>query len=104
MEDAWIGKVTEKIFLAPIKLTISPDIIDLHMPAEGVFHNLVIVKIHNSYPGQAFKVMNALWGAGQMMFSKVIVVCDEQVDIRNYYEVARVCNGKCIMGERLAIE
>jgi 4-hydroxy-3-polyprenylbenzoate decarboxylase len=58
------------------------------MPAEGVFHNLVIIKIKKAYPGQPFKVMNALWGAGQMMFSKILVIVDEDVDIHNYKAVA----------------
>ncbi len=89
-EDAYIGKATERIFLHPLKMTISPDIIDISMPAEGVFHNLVIIKIKKDYPGQPFKVMNALWGAGQMMFSKILVIVDENVDIHNYKAVAEV--------------
>lgn len=87
-EDAYIGKATERIFLHPLKMTISPDIIDISMPAEGVFHNLVIIKIKKAYPGQSFKVMNALWGAGQMMFSKVLVVVGDDVNIHNYSSVA----------------
>jgi 4-hydroxy-3-polyprenylbenzoate decarboxylase len=73
-EDAWLGKATERIFLAPIKMTLVPEIIDMEMPVEGVFHNLVIAKIAKDYPGQAQKVMNAMWGAGQMMFNKILVV------------------------------
>src|SRR5690606_20891708 len=75
-EDAWIGKATERIFLAPIKMTMVPEIVDMVLPMEGVFHNLVIVKIKKEYPGQALKVMNSLWGAGQMMFTKMMIVVD----------------------------
>ena len=73
-EDAWLGKATERIFLAPIKMTLVPEILDMEMPVEGVFHNLVIAKIQKDYAGQAQKVMNAMWGAGQMMFNKILVV------------------------------
>jgi 4-hydroxy-3-polyprenylbenzoate decarboxylase len=73
-EDAWLGKATERIFLAPIKMTLVPEIVDMDMPVEGVFHNLVITKIIKDYAGQAQKVMNAMWGAGQMMFNKILVV------------------------------
>ncbi len=88
-EDAWIGKATEKIFLAPIKLTAIPEILDMHMPIEGVFHNLVLVKIQKDYPGQAMKVMNAMWGAGQMMFNKMLVIIDADVDLEDYPMVAK---------------
>lgn len=88
-EDAWIGKATERIFLAPIKMTMIPEIIDMVLPMEGVFHNLVIVKIKKDYAGQALKVMNSMWGAGQMMFTKMIVVVDGDVDIHNNLEVAK---------------
>lgn len=88
-EDAWIGKATERIFLAPIKMTMVPEITDMVMPVEGVFHNLVIVKIKKEYPGQALKVMNSLWGAGQMMFTKMMVVVDGDVNIHDNREVAR---------------
>jgi len=88
-EDAWLGKATERIFLAPIKMTLVPEIIDMEMPVEGVFHNLVIAKIRKEYAGQGQKVMNAMWGAGQMMFNKILVVTDESADIRNYESLAR---------------
>ncbi len=88
-EDAWLGKATERIFLAPIKMTLVPEIVDMEMPVEGVFHNLVIAKIHKEYAGQALKVMNAMWGAGQMMFNKILVVTDEGADIRDYSALAR---------------
>lgn len=87
-EDAWIGKATERIFIAPIKMTMVPEILDMIMPVEGVFHNMVIVKIKKDYPGQAIKVMNSLWGAGQMMFTKMMIVVDGDVNIHNTAEVA----------------
>lgn len=87
-EDAWIGKATERIFLAPIKMTMIPEIEDMNMPVEGVFHNLVIASIKKSFAGQAAKVMNAMWGAGQMMFNKILVVCDAN-DITNYAKLAQ---------------
>jgi 4-hydroxy-3-polyprenylbenzoate decarboxylase len=89
-EDAWLGKATERIFLAPIKMTMIPEIIDMELPIEGVFHNLTIVKIHKEYSGQALKVMNAMWGAGQMMFNKILVIVDSEVDIHDYKQVAQI--------------
>ncbi len=82
MEDYYLGHATERIFLPLLKLTI-PEIVDYHMPAEGIFHNLVFVSIDKQYPGQAFKVMNALWGAGLMSLAKIIVVVDKDVDVRD---------------------
>ena len=87
-EDAWLGKATERIFLAPIKMTMVPEIIDMDMPIEGVFHNLVITKIKKDYAGQGQKVMNAMWGAGQMMFNKILVMADEGVKIQDYKALA----------------
>lgn len=87
MEDAWIGKATEKIFMAPIKMAIAPEILDIHMPDEGVAHNLVIIKITKEYPGQGMKVLNALFGAGQMMFSKYIVVVSGNTSPEDYRTV-----------------
>lgn len=88
-EDAWLGKATERIFLAPIKMTLIPEIVDMDMPVEGVFHNLVIAKIQKDYAGQGQKVMNAMWGAGQMMFNKILVLVDGDVKIQDYDELAR---------------
>jgi len=88
-EDAWIGKATERIFLAPIKMTLVPEIKDMELPVVGIFHNLTIVKIDKDYPGQGQKVMNAMWGAGQMMFNKMLIVVNGDVDIHNYYQVAK---------------
>ncbi|MDX2045262.1 MAG: menaquinone biosynthesis decarboxylase [Chitinophagaceae bacterium] len=88
-EDAWLGKATERIFLAPIKMTMVPEIVDMDMPVEGVFHNLVITQIKKEYAGQGQKVMNAMWGAGQMMFNKILVLTDEGVKIQDYKSLAR---------------
>lgn len=88
-EDAWLGKATERIFLAPIKMTMVPEIKDMNMPVEGVFHNLVITSIEKEYAGQGQKVMNAMWGAGQMMFNKILVLADGNIDINNYEKLAQ---------------
>ncbi len=88
-EDAWLGKATERIFLAPIKMTMVPEIVDMEMPVEGVFHNLVIAKIRKEFAGQGQKVMYAMWGAGQMMFNKILVIADEHADIRDYAGLAK---------------
>jgi 4-hydroxy-3-polyprenylbenzoate decarboxylase len=88
-EDAWLGKATERIFLAPIKMTMVPEIVDMDMPVEGVFHNLVITQIKKEYAGQGQKVMNAMWGAGQMMFNKILVLADEGVKIQDYASLAK---------------
>ena len=85
MEDYYLGHATERIFLPLLKLTV-PEVVDYHMPAEGGFHNLVFVSIDKKYPGQAYKVMNALWGQGLMSLAKVLVVVDREVDVRNVQE------------------
>ena len=82
MEDYWMGYATERIFRSLLKIVV-PELVDYHMPPEGVFHNLVFVSIRKRYPGQAFKVMHSLWGQGLMMLAKMIVVVDEDVDVRN---------------------
>jgi 4-hydroxy-3-polyprenylbenzoate decarboxylase len=88
-EDAWIGKATEKIFLEPIRMSVAPELAELHMPPEGVFHNIVLAAIRNHYPGQAAKVMNALWGAGQMMFNKIMVITDDDIRSDDYPEIMK---------------
>ncbi len=91
-EDYFLGKATERLFLPLIQM-ILPEVVDVNMPAEGVFHNLVIVSIKKQHPGQAHKVMYGLWGMGQLMFAKHIVVVDADVDVQNLSEVAwRVTN------------
>ena len=87
MEDCFLGKATERIFLPLIKLQL-PEIADINLPCEGVFHNCVIVSIKKEYPGHARKVASALWGMGQMMFAKVIIVVEDEVDVQNLSEVA----------------
>ena len=92
MEDAWMGKAVERIFLPLMKLTL-PEIVDVNLPVEGVFHNLMIVSIRKSYPGHARKVMNGIWALGQAMFTKCIIVVDEDVDVQDIPEVVlRVSN------------
>ena len=85
-EDAWMGKAVERIFLPMMKLTI-PELVDINLPVEGVFHNLMLVSIRKSYPGQARKVMNAIWSLGQAMFTKCIVVVDEDVNVQDIADV-----------------
>src|SRR2546421_1602481 len=91
MEDYYIGDACVRIFLPVFKMNF-PEIVDMTLPPEGVFHNLVFVSIRKQYPYQAFKVMHGLWGMGQMMFSKYIVAVDEDCDVRNTSEVLfRLC-------------
>ena len=87
MEDFYMGQAIERIFLPLMRLQL-PEIRDISMPAEGVFHNLMLVAMRKSYPGHARKVMHAIWGMGQAMFTKCIVVVDEEVDVQNVREVA----------------
>ena len=92
LEDCFMAKATERIFL-PLLQQMLPEIVDINMPFEGVFHNCVIVSIKKSFPMQARKVMHALWGMGQMMNVKMIIVVDAHVDVQNLSEVAwRVFN------------
>ncbi len=90
MEDTYIAKATERIFIAPIKMTILPELKDMNIPAEGTAHNLTIVKIEKSFEGHSQKVMNALWGAGQMMFNKILIVTDKNTNIHDYEELAKI--------------
>lgn len=87
MEDAWMGKATERLFL-PLVRVFLPEVTDFNMPAEGVFHNLVIVSIKKRYPGHAQKVMYGIWGLGLLMLAKAIVVVDDDTDVQNLSEVA----------------
>jgi 4-hydroxy-3-polyprenylbenzoate decarboxylase len=89
-EDKYIAMATEKIFLTPIQLTMAPELEDMHLPEEGTGHNLAIIKIRKRYPGQAAKVAHSLWGAGQMMFNKIMIAVDGDVDIRNREELFAV--------------
>jgi 4-hydroxy-3-polyprenylbenzoate decarboxylase len=85
-EDAYLGKATERIFL-PLLQMVAPDILDMDMPVEGVFHNNVIVKIKKRYAGHGKKVIHTIWGTGMLMLSKFVIVCDEDVNIHDYSEV-----------------
>jgi 4-hydroxy-3-polyprenylbenzoate decarboxylase len=87
MEDYYLGLASERIFLPMIRKTL-PEIVDMHFPAEGIFHNLVLVSIDKRYPGHARKIMNAFWGLGQLMFSKTIVVVDKDVNVQDVSQVA----------------
>jgi 4-hydroxy-3-polyprenylbenzoate decarboxylase len=87
MEDYWMGHAVERLFL-PLMRRQMPEVVDMHMPAEGVFHNLMIVSIRKRYPGHARKVMNAIWGLPGAMFTKCVVVVDDDVDVHNLREVA----------------
>jgi 4-hydroxy-3-polyprenylbenzoate decarboxylase len=92
MEDAWMGKAVERIFLPLMQLTL-PEIVDVNLPAEGVFHNLMIVSIRKSYAGQARKIMSGIWAMGQAMFTKCVIVVDEDCDVQDVGEVTlRVAN------------
>ncbi len=87
MEDYYLGRASERIFLPLIRKTL-PEIVDMHFPAAGIFHNIVLVSIDKRYPGHARKIMSAFWGLGQLMFSKCIVVVDKDVNVQDEAEVA----------------
>jgi 4-hydroxy-3-polyprenylbenzoate decarboxylase len=87
MEDAWLGKATERIFL-PLLRTMFPEVVDMNLPPAGAFHNLVLISIKKQYPMHAARLAHGLWGSGQMSFSKVICVVDADVDVQNEAEVA----------------
>jgi 4-hydroxy-3-polyprenylbenzoate decarboxylase len=89
MEDAYLGKATERLFLPLVRITL-PEIIDMNLPVHGVFHNLAVISIKKEYPAQARKVMHALWGLGQMMFTKTLIIVDHDVNIHDLAEVTWV--------------
>src|SRR5204863_10058239 len=86
MEDAYLGKATERLFLPLLRVTL-PEIVDMNLPVHGVFHNLAIISIKKEYPAHARKVMHALWGLGQMMFTKILMVVDHDVNVHDLSEV-----------------
>jgi 4-hydroxy-3-polyprenylbenzoate decarboxylase len=90
MEDCYMGKATERLFL-PVVRAMIPEVIDYDLPLEGVFHNCAIFRIKKEFPGQAQRVMNFAWSMGQMMLTKYVIVVDEDVDCHNYSEVAWRC-------------
>jgi len=85
MEDGWLGKATERLFLPLLRLTL-PEVVDMNLPVEGIFHNIALISIKKRYPGHAFKVMHALWGLGQAMFTKMIFVFDHDVNVQDVKE------------------
>jgi 4-hydroxy-3-polyprenylbenzoate decarboxylase len=89
MEDVYLGKATERLFLPLLRVTL-PEIVDMNLPVQGVFHNLAIIAIKKEYPAHARKVMHALWGLGQMMFTKILIVVDHDVNVQNLSEVVWV--------------
>ena len=93
MEDAYIAKATERIFLAPIRLAVQPEIEDLYMPMEGTAHNIALVSIHKRYLGQPNKVAQGLWGAGQMMFNKYLVITPATTDLRSKEAMFKLLRG-----------
>lgn len=97
MEDGWMGKAVERIFLPLIQLNV-PEIIDMNLPVEATFHNVAFVKIRKKYPGHAFKVMNAVWGLGGLAFTKMVFVFDEDCDIQNLQEVLFRIGANCDPG------
>ena len=99
MEDAWIGKATERIFLKPIQLTMLPEMVDMNLPFAGVAHNITIFSIDKQYEGQVHKAFQTLWGAGQMMFNKTLVAVDADVNVHNYSEVVNAVNANAGAGD-----
>lgn len=97
MEDGWMGKAVERIFMPLIQLTV-PEIIDMNLPVDACFHNVAFVKIRKKYPGHAYKVMNAVWGLGQLAFTKMVFVFDEDCDVQNIGEVLFRLGANCDPG------
>jgi len=97
MEDAWLGKAVERIFLPLIRLTV-PEIVDMNLPIEACFHNVAFVSIKKKYPGHAYKVMNAVWGLGGLAFTKFVFVFDEDCDVQNIAEVLFRIGANCDPG------
>lgn len=94
MEDGWMGKAVERIFLPMIQLTV-PEIIDMNLPVEATFHNMAFVKIRKKYPGHAYKVLNAVWGLGGLSFTKFVFIFDEDCDVQNIGEVLFRIGANC---------
>ncbi len=98
-EDAWIGKATERIFLSPIKLSMLPEITNINLPFAGVAHNISIISINKQFSGHAIKVANSLWGAGQMMFNKITIITDKNINIDDYKLLAKTFTENVIPSE-----
>lgn len=97
MEDGWMGKAVERIFLPMIQLTV-PEIVDMNLPVEATFHNVAFVKIKKKYPGHAYKVMNAIWGLGGLAYTKFVYIFDEDCDVQNFDEVLFRIGANCDPG------
>jgi 4-hydroxy-3-polyprenylbenzoate decarboxylase len=97
MEDGWMGKAVERIFMPMIRLT-TPEIVDMHLPVEATFHNMAFVSIKKKYPGHAYKVMNAIWGLGGLAFTKFVFIFDEDCDVQNLAEVIFRIGANCDPG------
>jgi 4-hydroxy-3-polyprenylbenzoate decarboxylase len=94
MEDGWMGKAVERIFLPLIKMSV-PEIVDMNLPVEATFHNMAFVSIRKKYPGHAYKVMNAIWGLGGLAFTKFVFIFDEDCDVQNLHEVIFRLGANC---------
>jgi len=94
MEDGWMGKAVERVFLPFIKLSV-PEIVDMHLPVEATFHNMAFVSVKKKYPGHAFKIMNAIWGLGGLAFTKFVYIFDEDCDVQNIGEVLFRIGANC---------
>lgn len=94
MEDGWMGKAVERIFMPMIQLT-TPEIIDMNLPVDACFHNMAFVKIRKKYPGHAYKIINAVWGLGQLSFTKMVFIFDEDCDVQNISEVLFRIGANC---------
>jgi 4-hydroxy-3-polyprenylbenzoate decarboxylase len=97
MEDGWMGKAVERIFMPMIRLTV-PEIVDINLPVEACFHNVAFVSIRKKYPGHAYKVMNAVWGLGGLAFTKFVFVFDEDVDVQDTAQVLFRLGANCDPG------
>jgi 4-hydroxy-3-polyprenylbenzoate decarboxylase len=97
MEDGWMGKAVERIFMPLIQLTV-PEIIDMNLPVDACFHNIAFVSIKKKYPGHAYKVMNAIWGLGQLAFTKMVFIFDEDTNVQDIGEVLFRLGANCDPG------
>ncbi len=102
MEDCYLGKATERIFLPLMKIQC-PEVVDMNFPLEGVFHNCVIVSMKKGFPKHGNKTLYALWGLGQMMYTKMIILVDESVDVHNYKEVIHAIDAHVYLKEHLLV-
>jgi 4-hydroxy-3-polyprenylbenzoate decarboxylase len=102
MEDAWMGKAVERIFMPMLRLTM-PELVDINLPVEACFHNIAFVSIKKKYPNHAYKIMNAIWGLGQLAFTKMVFVFDEDCDVQNIDEVLFRLGANCDPGRDVLV-